>query len=167
MQTCEVCGGQRMDHEAVCGSCFLAAKQHVLNAAKEAKCSVCSWRGPVAELDIGCCPACHASVIRVSDPVSHPAHYCPHGFEFGKPPACEKCYAEAFDAEAGRQRQADSVNPLHYKGDYVMRITEDFGLSFCLGNVVKYVLRAKEKGGAEDLKKAAWYLNREIERAGK
>ena len=48
---------------------------------------------------------------------------------------------------------SDPVNPPHYKGDYVMRIIEDFGLSFCLGNVVKYVLRAKEKNGIEDLKK--------------
>jgi hypothetical protein len=57
----------------------------------------------------------------------------------------------------------DPVNPGHYKGDTVMRIIEQFGLGFCLGNVVKYVLREKEKAGTEDLKKAAWYLNREIQ----
>jgi len=62
------------------------------------------------------------------------------------------------------RRKSDSVNPAHYKGDYVMRIIEDFKLGFCLGNVVKYVLRADEKGERlQDLKKAAWYLNREIE----
>lgn len=56
----------------------------------------------------------------------------------------------------------DPVNPDHYKGDTVMVIIEQFGLGFCLGNVVKYVLRAKDKNGLEDLKKANWYLQREI-----
>lgn len=56
----------------------------------------------------------------------------------------------------------DPVNPPHYKGDYVMRIIEDFKLGFCLGNVCKYILRADEKAGLEDLKKARWYLEREI-----
>ena len=42
------------------------------------------------------------------------------------------------------------------------------GLSFTRGNVVKYVTRAGRKGGPEmeleDLRKAAYYLKREIER---
>jgi hypothetical protein len=37
-------------------------------------------------------------------------------------------------------------------------------MSFCLGNVVKYVYRCNLKGGVEDLKKARWYLDREIAR---
>ena len=38
-------------------------------------------------------------------------------------------------------------------------------MNFCLGNAVKYIWRADGKGDAlEDLKKARWYLNREIER---
>lgn len=56
----------------------------------------------------------------------------------------------------------DPVNPTHYRGDTVMKIIEDFNLTFCLGNVVKYVLRHKEKAGLEDLKKARWYLDREM-----
>lgn len=55
------------------------------------------------------------------------------------------------------------INPSHYKGDTVMRIIEDFSLNFRIGNVVKYCLRAKEKNGVEDLKKALWYLQREIQ----
>jgi len=31
---------------------------------------------------------------------------------------------------------------------------------YCKGNAIKYVWREKHKGGDEDLKKAAWYLNR-------
>lgn len=57
---------------------------------------------------------------------------------------------------------ADAVNPKHYSGDLVMRIIERFKLGFCLGNVVKYVLRHDQKNGLEDLKKARWYLDREI-----
>jgi hypothetical protein len=37
-------------------------------------------------------------------------------------------------------------------------------MNFCLGNVMKYVWRADSKNGLEDLKKAAWYLDREIKR---
>jgi hypothetical protein len=38
-------------------------------------------------------------------------------------------------------------------------------LGFSLGNAVKYILRAGKKGDAiQDLRKAVWYLNREIER---
>ena len=56
----------------------------------------------------------------------------------------------------------DPVNPSHYRGDRVMRIIEEFDLGFCLGNVVKYVLRHKEKNGVECLRKARWYLDRAI-----
>jgi hypothetical protein len=37
-------------------------------------------------------------------------------------------------------------------------------MEFNAGNVIKYVWRYKHKNGLEDLKKAAWYLNDEIER---
>ena len=41
-------------------------------------------------------------------------------------------------------------------------------MNFCLGNVIKYVWRAGEKGSKlEDLKKARWYLDREIARLEK
>jgi hypothetical protein len=34
------------------------------------------------------------------------------------------------------------------------------------GNVIKYLWRYKEKGGVEDLRKAAWYLDRLIKEMG-
>ena len=49
--------------------------------------------------------------------------------------------------KAGR-RKTDSVNPAHYQGDYVMRIIEDFGLDFCTGTAVKYLLRGRKEAGA-------------------
>ena len=65
----------------------------------------------------------------------------------------------------------DMVNhPPHYKthpsGVECIQITEH--MNFNLGNAVKYIWRAAEKGKQiEDLKKAAWYINREIERLNK
>ena len=45
-----------------------------------------------------------------------------------------------------------------------IKVVEAWGLGFCLGSVLKYISRAGKKGSAlEDLQKAAWYLNREIE----
>jgi len=62
---------------------------------------------------------------------------------------------------------SDPVNrPSHYtwlNGLEAIDVCEQ--LPFTLGNVVKYVLRADHKGRAlEDLKKARWYLEREIAR---
>lgn len=46
----------------------------------------------------------------------------------------------------------------------VIDIIEAAGLSFHLGNVVKYVLRSPYKSAElEDLKKARWYLDRHID----
>lgn len=62
----------------------------------------------------------------------------------------------------------DPVNhPDHYcahpSGVECIDITEHMG--FCLGNAIKYVWRADLKHDAiEDLHKAVWYINREIER---
>lgn len=35
--------------------------------------------------------------------------------------------------------------------------------NFCLCNAFKYLYRTKRKNGVEDVKKAAWYLNKYIE----
>jgi len=65
----------------------------------------------------------------------------------------------------------DLVNhPPHYtahpSGVECIQVTEH--MNFCLGNAVKYIWRADLKGDAiEDLKKAVWYVNREIERREK
>lgn len=61
----------------------------------------------------------------------------------------------------------DMVNhPAHYKAGGIETIDfiEAKNLNYNLGNVVKYVTRARLKGSLlQDLEKAAWYLNREIE----
>ena len=67
----------------------------------------------------------------------------------------------------------DVVNhPSHYTDGKieVMDFIEDKQLNFARGNVIKYVARAGKKDKnkeLEDLRKAMWYLNREIERLEK
>lgn len=64
--------------------------------------------------------------------------------------------------------QDDPVkHPSHYtrhpSGVECIQITEHMG--FCLGNAVKYIWRADLKNDAiEDLRKAIWYIEREIEK---
>lgn len=78
-------------------------------------------------------------------------------------------------AETGKAETVDIVNsPPHYKteaGIEVIDVIKAFSLNFCRGNVVKYILRAgrkDQKKELEDLKKARWYLDREImEREGR
>ena len=56
-------------------------------------------------------------------------------------------------------------HPAHYNTGAIEVITaiEDWKLGFHLGNVVKYIARADHKEKKlEDLKKARWYLDREI-----
>lgn len=63
---------------------------------------------------------------------------------------------------------SDPVNhPVHYtshpSGVECIAITEH--MSFNVGNAIKYLWRADEKGAPiEDLQKARWYVDREIAR---
>ena len=67
----------------------------------------------------------------------------------------------------------EQVNhPSHYGGEgnpyEAILVIEAWQLGFCLGNTVKYISRAGKKGDRlEDLKKAAWYLQREISKLEK
>jgi hypothetical protein len=58
-------------------------------------------------------------------------------------------------------------HPAHYNyGIEVIDFIESWDFNFSLGNAIKYIARAPYKGSAlEDLKKARWYLDREIKRA--
>jgi len=65
-------------------------------------------------------------------------------------------------------RMSDPVeHPKHYNshpsGVECITITEH--MNFNLGNAMKYLWRAEEKGEvAENLRKAAWYIERELQR---
>jgi Protein of unknwon function (DUF3310) len=62
----------------------------------------------------------------------------------------------------------DPVNhPKHYtshpSGVECIQVTEHF--NFCIGNAIKYLWRAGEKGEyVQDLQKAKWYIDRELTR---
>lgn len=84
-----------------------------------------------------------------------------------------RSYQSKKHAEKGEKMTSDKEkidHPSHYKGKgglEVIDVIESFDLSFNLGNVIKYVLRAGKKGSftedrLDDLKKAEWYLSREI-----
>ncbi len=65
-----------------------------------------------------------------------------------------------------KQPVPDMVNhPPHYtsNGIEVIDVIEAFSLGNArIANVIKYVLRHEHKNGTEDLKKALWYLQREV-----
>lgn len=69
------------------------------------------------------------------DLVNHPSHY-----------------------NAGKAKCQNCNHPIE-----TIEVTEH--MNFNMGNAVKYIWRADEKGNdILDLQKAAWYINREIER---
>lgn len=87
------------------------------------------------------------------------------------PDVCGCCKADKRNMEP----KLDLVNePPHYKspsGIQAIDVIEAFNLNFRLGNTVKYILRHLDKHKhtdpslklqLQDLKKARWYLDREI-----
>ena len=68
----------------------------------------------------------------------------------------------------GASVEAEVDHPSHYRKDSGLEAIdaiEAWDLNFNLGNVIKYVCRAGLKSGQDDcvdLKKALWYLKREI-----
>ena len=64
---------------------------------------------------------------------------------------------------------ADNVNsPRHYTAgdieviDYIKDNLQGGFESYCIGSILKYISRYKNKNGIEDLKKARWFLNKVI-----
>ena len=63
--------------------------------------------------------------------------------------------------------EKEMVNhPSHYnQGIETIEYIESWSMNFNTGNVIKYVTRAGYKNNQlEDMKKAMWYLQREIDR---
>ena len=74
------------------------------------------------------------------------------------------------DLQRVSEKVCDNVNhPSHYTSGKieVIDFIEDKGLGFHLGNAIKYISRAGRKNPdntIEDLRKAVWYINRQIQR---
>lgn len=97
--------------------------------------------------------------------------------------ACETCHGEGIleektmdlenvtvidEINEAMNEKADPTNPNHYKSSTSLECIEEmeiiFGINavicFCVCNAWKYIRRWKNKNGAEDLKKAKWYIDR-------
>ena len=73
-------------------------------------------------------------------------------------------------SDVDRSDKKEMINhPQHYnQGIEAIDYIESHKMNFNIGNVIKYVTRAKHKGTElEDLKKSLWYLQREIDRLEK
>lgn len=102
--------------------------------------------------------------------------YCVEGSckDSNDPETIEKCYEILFGFEPQSTKGNDTVNhPSHYnQGKYecIEVMVETFGKeatkNFCLLNAFKYIWRTGEKNGAEDVKKAIWYLDEFLELEG-
>lgn len=77
-------------------------------------------------------------------------------------------HKETESTEAEVAQDPETINhPSHYNshpsGIECIEVVEH--MNFNVGNAIKYLWRAGSKGDPmEDLKKAAWYINREIDR---
>ena len=82
----------------------------------------------------------------------------------------ERAATSRHSQEIKMSKPYEKINhPDHYQSGKVEAIDaiEAFNLNFSLGSAVKYILRAGKKPSetaTEDLSKAIWYLQREIER---
>lgn len=61
-------------------------------------------------------------------------------------------------------KETKNVNPKHYSAFKIspIDVIKEYGFGFTLGNAIKYILRAKNKNGQEDLLKGTWYLIYEL-----
>lgn len=81
-----------------------------------------------------------------------------------------KMEAEVEDLISKRDPYSDPVSkPAHYQSedgieaiDVIKAFVPD-PHSYCMGNVLKYIMRHLQKNGKQDLEKARWYLTEMIE----
>lgn len=139
-------------------SCGHAWTDHVTSTG-------CWAKGSGARCGCDKSPPCVCKLPRLS---------CPNCAEVCHACACARDIAR--DAAEQARRRADVIaatddpvtSPAHYKTDAGMEavdVMEAFNLGLHLGNAVKYILRAGKKDDyAQDLRKAIWWLQREVDR---
>ena len=100
--------------------------------------------------------------------MSRTVHYDTNGNEIYEEDCTNDAPTYAQEQLADIERREGVNHPSYYTtgGIEAIDAIEAWNLDFCLGNTVKYIARCGKKSDkvVEDLKKAAWYLNREIER---
>ena len=95
--------------------------------------------------------------------MSRTVHYDTNGNEIEND---APTYPQEQLADIERREAVNSQAYYKIGGIEAIDVIEAWGLGFSLGNAVKYIARCGRKSDKvlEDLKKAAWYLNREIEK---
>ena len=125
----------------------------------------------------GTCTKCN-KVIVANDPANEVPDWCP-GYEvFGKTLRDGLVYDVeektmdlknvTVEVNEAMNVKIDPTNPDHYKDHTSLECIEEmeiiFGslgvIYFCVCNAWKYIRRWKNKNGAEDLKKAKWYIEK-------
>lgn len=127
---------------------YLKAKDY-FKPKKEKECMKCIYSN-LSEFELPCCECKYNTYATETNCL--------------KTKDCFKSNEEKADDEI------DMVNhPQHYQhGIEPIVYIESHDLNFNLGNVIKYISRAPYKGNElEDLKKAKWYLEREIKKHDK
>lgn len=129
--------------------------------------SICTLQNPPEKIkQPAFCPACddweERQIWRKED-YPECGNFCAFGYEFREqgehPTICEMFEQEQEDAPE---------SPAHYKQggieciDAIKAATAGLiGIqAVCVGNAIKYSWRFKRKNGAEDIRKAIWYLER-------
>lgn len=119
-------------------------------------CSECSCRD-----SCGCNPATIGCRFALEDNWKHEA-----GIKDNQGTEDAPTYQQEQFADSKAVNEAVN-HPSYYKsgGIEAIDVIEAWNLDFCLGNTVKYIARCGKKSDkvVEDLKKAAWYLDREID----
>lgn len=174
---CAKCGRPHEEGERMVDGCCLACPQPV---ERLVLCSKIGCNQKIEDPSVRYCAVHLAQAL--SDPLPQrddglPIHKnFPCTLELAGCAGCAVCRLarmadDLFVKLAGPCIQCDkpeTVNhPRHYNmGTFeVIDVIEDWQLDFNLGNAIKYIARAPHKGNQlEDLKKAMWYLDREIKR---
>lgn len=124
------------------------------------------------------CPCCRATLAWDTEMTQPPTECpgCETHFHYlsddPTPPSCPEADLPVSIFETSDDDRVilpDPINhPPHYNHGIIepIDVIEDWKLPYHLGNAVKYIARAghKTEDPREDLKKAAWYLNRYIEK---
>jgi len=97
------------------------------------------------------------SLIRVEEKIKKESGRCTDNYT----------YSASIDGPGELINDEMVEHPAHYGGEdnpyEAIKVIEAWGVGFNLGNAIKYISRVGKKlDTLEDLKKASWYINREI-----
>lgn len=161
MQSPLLCGNETNTGDGLVVSCQLVAAHKGHHEAMENG-SNYRWPGLMPRHDTKC-PSVFGTPNWLAPCQKMAFHEGPH-----KGATDDLSFAHEWANDAEPKPAADMVNyPPHYtehpSGVECITITEH--MNYCLGNALKYLWRVDAKGSAvEDLRKAVWFINREIAR---